>query len=192
MLREVRPTRVIEDSAKGLFVWLPVGTETKSTVTIDNKHPRRLAELLGAQLYLVDSQWRESNILQWFPLNGEAYSIWWFFKEGRFVGWYVNLEDPAVRWLAGIDTSDHALDIWVEPNRSWHLKDQDEFEERIGHPWFWTKQEAQNIRLQADRVIDLIESATFPFDGSWCHFHPGHDWPIPELPMSWNMPRAKC
>jgi Protein of unknown function (DUF402) len=190
MLREVRPVRVIEDGARGVLVWLPAGTKIKHRVTASGQRPRRLADQLAATWHTVDGEWRGSDVLQWFPLDGSGYSVWWFFRTGRFSGWYVNLEDPQVRWAGGVDTSDRALDIQVAPDRSWRLKDQDELAERIGHPWFWTEEEARGIMVQAGHAIGLIEAADFPFDGTWCDFLPGDGWPVPELPERWNRPRA--
>jgi hypothetical protein len=191
MLREVRPTRVIEDGGRGVFVWLPTGTRTKNRITLDGRQPRRLAEQLAAHWQIVDYEWQDSNVLQWFPLDGTGYSVWWLFKAEIFSGWYVNLEDTPVRWAEGLDTSDQALDIWVGPDHSWRLKDKDEFAERIGHPWFWTEEEAQQIRAHASHAIRLIESAAFPFDGSWCDFMPDEGWSLPELTERWDSPRAR-
>ncbi len=190
MLREVRPTWVVKDGASGLLVWLPPDTPTKNSQSADGRRPRRLAEQQRITWQLVNSRWRRTGVLQWFPPDGSAYSVWWFFESGRFVGWYINLEDPAVRWAHGVDTSDHALDIQVAPDRTWRLKDEDEFAERIGHPWFWTEQEAAAIRADAKRAVALVESGEFPFDGAWCDFVPSEQWGIPRLLPEWTAPRA--
>jgi hypothetical protein len=189
MLREVRPTRVVEDR-DGLLVWLAPGTPTKNTMTADGRRPRRLAEQLAVRWELADSRWERTGVLQWFPPDDSGFSVWWFFESGRFSGWYVNLEDPAVRWGAGVDTSDHALDIEVAPDRTWRLKDQDEFDERIGHPWFWTTDQAEAIRAEAGRAVRLVESGAFPFDGTWCAFRPPETWSTPPVPPGWDRPRA--
>lgn len=191
LLREVRPTRVIEDSQRGLFAWLPAGTKTKTSVIEDGSRPRLLAEQLAAKWQLVDGRWHGPDVIMWFPLNGSAYSVWWFFEEGKFTGWYVNLEDPQIRWADGLDTSDLALDICVNPDRTWRIKDRDEFDERTGHPLYWTADEAEALLVEADRVVELIKSAAFPFDGSWCSFRPPAHWSLPECSRRWNSPRAR-
>jgi hypothetical protein len=61
---------------------------------------------------------------------------WWLFDpDGAFAAWYVNLEEPAVRWndgdLAGVDLTDQDLDIRVWPDRTWEWKDDDELAERL-------------------------------------------------------------
>src|SRR5256885_17009472 len=63
-----------------------------------------------------EAPWQGPGVLKLTP-PGAAYSVWWFRKpDGRFAGWYVNLEEPAVRWddgdVAGLDMVDQDLDIW--------------------------------------------------------------------------------
>jgi len=100
------------------------------------------------------------------------------------------MEEPVTRWSDGVDTSDQALDVWVEADRTWRIKDEDEFVERIGHPLFWTADQAAKIRAEADRVIHLIDSGAFPFDGTWCDFMPLPSWRRPALLPTWSAPRA--
>ena len=123
-----------------------------------------------------------------------AYSVWWFFTDVAFTGWYVNLEDPYVRWVgpgcAGVDTSDRALDLVVEPDRTWQWKDDEEFVARTGHPLYWTAAQAEQIRATGRDVISLIEAGTFPFDGTWCDFRPDSTWTVPGLPAGHDRPRA--
>lgn len=92
-----------------------------------------------------------------------------------------------MRWSDGVDTSDHALDVVVAPDRRWTFKDEDEFVERTGHPWFWTAEEASDIRAEAERVANLVDEGRFPFDGTWCDFSAPPDWTVPTLPENWNM-----
>src|SRR6266545_1746453 len=84
--------------------------------TVDDHRPRRLAEQLAAEWRTVPTTWRGHGILMFFPAGAPAYSVWWFFgDDGDFRGWYVNLEEPAVRHDDHLDTVDHALDIWARP-----------------------------------------------------------------------------
>src|SRR5207237_5593572 len=91
--------------------------------------------------------------------------------------------------LAGADTEDHALDVWVEPDRSWRWKDEDEFAERTGV--FWSSAEAERIRAEGVRVVAAAAAGAFPFDGTWCDFRPDPSWRPSELPAAgWDRPRA--
>lgn len=188
LLREARPCQVIEDTGRGLLVWLAAGTVLKALLPRTGGQPRALAQQLATDWYMSERTWWGDGALQWFPPDRAAYSVSWFFDTGRFAGWYVNLEAPARRWSHGVDTSDHALDIWVNPDRTWRLKDEAEFTERTGHPWYWTHEQAHHIRATVDQVTTLVAGAAYPFDGTWCEFTPDHNWPQPELPENWNSP----
>jgi hypothetical protein len=96
-----------------------------------------------------------------------AYSVWWFFDEGSFSGWYVNLEAPV-----------------VTPQRRWQWKDAEEFDRRIGHPLYFDSTEAKAIRAEGERLIELIEAGDFPFDGAHTGFRPDPAWPWPRLRLS--------
>jgi hypothetical protein len=148
---------------------------------------------------LEPREWTGSGVMPFQPAGGEPWSVWWFFggDRGTFEGWYVNLEDPWRRWddgaVAGVDTADHALDITVAPDRSWEWKDEDEFADKTGERGYWSTAEAAEIRAAGERVVKLIEAATFPFDGTWCDIRPT-DLPaadgFPTRPDGWDRPRA--
>jgi hypothetical protein len=147
-----------------------------------------LARRRSIPTMLCPSQWRDTGVLILTPPD-VAHSIWWFFNsDNAFLGWYVNLEAPATRWFGGLDTTDYALDIWVEPDRSWVWKDEDEFAERTGHPDFWTTQDAVSIRVEGERLIALIEAGADPFDGSFTDFRPDQRWAPTTLPPHWDLP----
>jgi hypothetical protein len=145
-------------------------------------------------LTLTELTWRGSDMLVFMPL-GEAWSVWFFFAPGAaFKEWYVNLEDPYRRWddggAAGVDTADHALDIRVAADGRWRWKDEEEFSAKTGHPDYWSSAHAADIRATGERLVELIEAAGFPFDGTWCDFRPGPSWPTPQRPRGWDRPRA--
>ncbi|HEX2774384.1 MAG TPA: DUF402 domain-containing protein, partial [Micromonosporaceae bacterium] len=84
----------------------------------------------------------------------------------------------------------HALDVWVEPDRTWRWKDEDEFAEKTGHPLYWTAEEAAAIRARGEALAARAEARQFPFDGTWCDFRPDPAWPVPQRPAGWDRPRA--
>ncbi|WP_051653874.1 DUF402 domain-containing protein [Kitasatospora cheerisanensis] len=138
----------------------------------------------------VPSTWQPYGTLILTPPQA-AHSVWWSFDpDGSFVGWYVNLESPVGRWSGGTDHIDQALDILVAPDRSWRWKDEEEFTERTGHPFFWDEAGAAAIRAEGERVIALAEAGAFPFDGTWCDFRPGPGWAATGLPWWWDQPGA--
>jgi hypothetical protein len=119
---------------------------------------------------------------------GEAHSVWAVWQEAgdELAHWYVNLQEPLRRTPIGFDTRDNMLDIVVEPDLSaWRWKDEDDVAEavRIG---LLSKQEADAIRREGERVIGLIEAGTPPFDPGWASWRPDPAWPVPALPEGWD------
>lgn len=110
-----------------------------------------------------------------------THSVWWFFEEGTFSGWYVNLEAPYRRRHNSVETKDLVLDIVVTPQRQWEWKDTDEFDLRLGHPLYFDLTEVDAIRAEGERLITLIEAGDFPFDGTYTRFRPDPDWPPTRL-----------
>lgn len=190
-------TRVVADDERGLRLFIPVGAPWWRIVAPDGRtlHDAPIDEL-GSQAHLAEAVWKDMNVLVWMPA-GQAYSVWWFFdaRTGDFAGWYGNLEEPYARWddgvSAGVDTVDHALDLWVRPDRSWKWKDLDEFAARTGQPLYWSAAEAAEIRADGERLVKLAESPAFPFDGAWCDFRPDPGWSVPQRPAGWDRPRAR-
>src|SRR3712207_6827603 len=129
-------------------------------------------EWLASSYRLVPGTWQGPGVLKLLR-PGVANSVWWFRDDaGAFTSWYVNLEEPAVRWddgvLAGVDMVDQDLDVVVAPDRSWRWKDEGEFLERLALPeHYWVRDEAA-VRAEGERVVKQVEAGEFPFDGTWC------------------------
>jgi hypothetical protein len=186
----VMPQRVVADDERGLLTWRPVGTPWLFRRTVDGRDRRAipLDQCSSVEWRLAPMTWTGMPVLHLFR-PGHAHSVWWMFNPDLTLNrWYVNLEAPPAYWtdgeLAGVDTFDHALDIVVAPDRRWRWKDEEEFRERIGHPAYWTAEQAADIRAEGERVIAGVEAARFPFDGTWCDFRPDPAWPLPVLPAT--------
>jgi hypothetical protein len=191
----VRPTRVVSDDERGLLLWMARGTVSINEVALDGRgaRGRPFAEWVTLQYRLQEDRWQGPGVLLYFPPDAD-HSVWFFRDDdGRFTGWYVNLEERARRWddgaVAGVDVVDQDLDIVVAPDRSWQWKDEDEFAERLGLPeHYWVPDEAA-VRSEGHRVIKLVEAAEFPFDGTWTDFLPDSAWSEPPaLPAGWDRP----
>ena len=192
-----RPTRVVSDDERGLLLWLARGTPAMNEVAVDGRGTRGMPfrEWITLGYRLQEGRWEGPGILLFFPPDAD-HSVWFFRTEdGAFTGWYVNLEERAVRWtdgdLAGVDIVDQDLDIVVAPDRTWEWKDEDEFAERLGLPeHYWVADEAA-VRAEGRRVIKLIEAGEFPFDGTWTDFVPDPAWSTPPpMPVGWDRPLA--
>jgi hypothetical protein len=172
--------RVIVDDPAGLVLWLPVGAGFATRIDADGQALRGASVDEFGAARLVPGAWQGSDVLMLLR-PGAAHAVWWFFREGEFVGWYVNLESPARCGPDRIDLVDHHLDIVVTPDRRWEWKDEDDFAACTDQPGFWTAAEAREIRAEGERVVREIEAGSFPFDGTWCRFRPDPDWPLPTL-----------
>lgn len=189
------PMHVVEDRDDGLLLWAPAGTHGWHFNMPDGRTLGRtpLPEW-GAVRRVPVAHTVAHAALIWHP-PGLDYSIRWFFRpDGRFIGWYANLEAPAIRWrepeLAGIDTVDWDLDVVVGPDRTWRWKDEDVFVARLRVPdAYWVDDESR-VRAAGTQVIELVEAGVFPFDGTWCEFRPDRAWPSisPDLPSGWDRP----
>jgi Protein of unknown function (DUF402) len=194
----VRPARVVSDDERGLLLWLARGSVVANEVTADGRGMRAMPfpEWLASQYRLVEGTWQGPGVLKLLPPDA-GHSVWWFRDDaGRFTSWYVNLEEPGVRWddgsVAGVDVVDQDLDIVVRPDLSWEWKDEGGFVERLAFPGdYWVTDEAA-VRAEGERVVKRIEAGQFPFDGAWTDFVPDPSWTVPtSLPPGWDRPAAR-
>ena len=111
--------------------------------------------------------WRHHHVLS-LTRRGDAHSLWLMWsEEWSFRCWYVQLQDPMVETPTGIQTMDHALDVFVERDGTWHWKDEDDFAEaqQLG---VFTPSEAAAVRAEGERVI-----AARPWPTGWEDWRPG-------------------
>lgn len=187
--RTVRPLTVVRDGPDFLVAWLAPGTPVIRPVLAGGREIRSapLAERFRSPRQGMRSTWRGPGILKVIPRDA-AYSVWLFWRrDGRFRGWYVNLEQRHLRWQRGIDTRDHVLDIWVPGRRRWSWKDEDELQEAIDQGVV-SRELAEEVRAEGRRVVRLIERWHPPFSEGWERFAPDPGWPLPELPPEWGLP----
>jgi hypothetical protein len=194
-----RPARVVSDDERGLLIWVARGTPVAGEVAADGRGMRAMpfAEWIERQPYrLAEGIWAGPPVLKFLPV-GARHSVWWFRDEAsRFANWYVNLEEPGMRWddgaVAGVDIVDQDLDIVAWPDLSWEWKDEGEFVERLGYPDHYWVADEDAVRAEGWRVVKQIEAGEFPFDGTWTDFTPDPAWAPPEvLPAGWDRPPAR-
>jgi hypothetical protein len=121
------PTRAVS-TRDGPVLWLAGGTPVKWP----GVSGRPVREVPLEDRYLkprttIHGPWRGDGVLILGQL-GRAHSIWLFWENWRFKGWYVQLEEPWRPSGFGFDTADHALDIWVASDGSWRWKDEHELD----------------------------------------------------------------
>jgi hypothetical protein len=118
---------------------------------------------------------------------GDRYAVFVFWEEParRFACWYVNFQDPFRRTPIGFDTLDHELDLVVEPDGTWWLKDVDGLELRVAEGRF-TPAEADEIRAEGAAMARALAAGGRWWDDSWASWEPPPAWTAAPLPAGWD------
>ena len=177
------PFGVVEDRDELVALFLPKGTHFRRW----ESDPKRNFPGSVARGRLVEGSAHSDILRLMFP--GRLHSVWLFWdvrgRARRFLGYYVNMEEPFRRTPIGFDTNDHALDIVVTPELTWRWKDEAQFSElvELGR---YSREFADVVRSEATQVIAAIEARSSPFCDGWEAWTPDPSWKIPELPVDWN------
>jgi hypothetical protein len=168
----VSPCRIVEERPDLLVLWQPENTPVW----------RPFAN--GRELRIPgETDWT----LESRPLAPEGlglvyaaarYSLWLMWRQGGFVGWYVNFERDRVRTAVSVDVVDEKLDLVVDPDGRWRWKDEDELVEaaRTGYV------DEAAVRAEAERVLSDPPWAT-----GWEDWRPDPSWEAPQLPEGWDV-----
>lgn len=185
-----RPLRVVADTAERTLLWMPYGTHRKVPVTPPTRpdppdvHRRAIENLHRRDWVLGDHVWDVSCL--WIVKPSVWHSIWVSWRpDGSHLGWYVNFQRPMQRNPVGFEAMDLALDIVVEPDRSWRWKDREEFDEIVARGIF-DAELAERVETEARSVIDDIEHRRAPFDEPWPQWRAERTWPLPTLTADWD------
>lgn len=183
-LYDQRPVTVIADDERHLAVWLESGTRMLHHVLVDGSGIRTAdgPARFGDPRAQGRKRWQGPGIVAVFQ-PGADYSVWFFENpnSARRDSFYVNLEEPFTRFDRGILSSDHVLDIVVDADGTFQLKDEDELE--FAHEaGMFSDEKVARIRSAAGSAIEDIRAWTFPFDSDYPDFQPDPDWPMPDLP----------
>jgi uncharacterized protein len=181
------PETVVEHSEERLVTWVAPGTPCAFPVLADGSPLRSVPvrDRFAHPRASAYRPWHGAGILKIY-LRGAAHSVWVFWHEsGDHHGWYVNLEERH-RWRPwGLATRDQVLDLWCEPPREWHWKDEDELAVAV-EVGRLTPEEAREIRAEGERVAAMIERWESPFSDGWENWRPPPEWPVPALPENWR------
>ncbi|MEU7378959.1 MULTISPECIES: DUF402 domain-containing protein [unclassified Streptomyces] len=183
----VRPVTVVRDDPGLLAVWMAPGTECVRPVLADGTpvHLEPLASRYTKPRTVRRDRWSGTGVLK-LARPGEPWSVWLFWEPGwRFKNWYVNLEEPLARWVGGVDSEDHFLDISVHPDRSWHWRDEDEFAQ-AQQDGLVDAELAERVRAAGRRAVETIRAWRPPFSESWQQWRPDPAWEVPSLPDDWD------
>lgn len=169
------PSTVAEADDGRIVTWIAGGTPMVYPNGLDNGR-----QLLPLERWeIVHRPWFGDGSLDLAPYR-RAHMIKHFWREdSSFRGWYVNLQAPLRPTSRGFDSTDHQLDLWVEPDGAVTWNDEDHLEQAVELGLF-TAEDATAVRAEAERVLE-----EWPFPTGWEDWHPDPGWPIPELPHGW-------
>ncbi len=168
------PVTVVRDDPDVLVVWLSVGTPVIRLVRADGLDKRAdPGTLFTAPVVASPGLHALYDQVRVVPA-GRAWSAWAMFAAdgGTFSGWYVNFERPHLRDAFSTYTSDHVLDLWVEPDRTVVRKDEDELAIAV-------EQGALDAATADATLVTCLEVEAIvaawgsPFCDGWEHFRPG-------------------
>jgi uncharacterized protein DUF402 len=175
------PATVVEHAPARTVLWIAPGTPVR--------WPRGGARVAISELQEGDWAHEEADwyggrlMLHERGVSHSVYVQWG--RDGEFLGWYVNLEEPWRETTLGFDTTDHLLDIWIDPDRTWRWKDEDHLAEAVEIGLF-TREKADAVRDEGERAIERIETWKPPFSEEWEQWSPGEAWPLPQVPAGWD------
>jgi len=181
------PLTVVSDTADLTAHFIPCGTRYLSRAFPDGSRLPRVMTVDDFRSYhsiLSLKSWKRHALVTTTPTSASAIRAWWT-GDWMFGGWYVNLQEPLRRTATGFVTEDHFLDILVAPGLTWTWKDEDELDLAVERGRL-TLAKARAIRIEGERVIDLVERAAFPFDGSLVDWRPDIAWSLPVLGSECN------
>jgi len=101
----------------------------------------------------------------WFLFKDQPYDIGRFYRpDGSWTGYYVDVLEPVRWWGAKAETLeplvDLFLDLWIAPDGSSEVLDEDEFAEALdlGH---LTDAQAEHARRVLREIVDGVQSGNF-------------------------------
>lgn len=161
---------------------IPAYIESARTGSEALREEARQARVRG-DWQLADSVWRWTGVVEetvagrWFAVS-RMYAA-----DGALLCWYVNFQRPPLWRPDGWDTLDLAIDLVVEPDRTWRWKDEDEYGQgrRLG---LITDDEHNAVQPAREEALALLEARGGMFvegveEERWA---PDAAWPLPSLP----------
>ena len=98
----------------------------------------------------------------WFVFDGRWYDIGKIYNlDNQFTGYYCDIITPMKRTETHFEITDLFLDLWVSPDGSYQIQDEDEFEAALQNNWIQTDL-ANQARTALQNLISEIESGVFP------------------------------
>lgn len=179
-----KPLIVVADTPALTALWMMPGAVSKLPALADGTPVR----IPVREWSFYDKTWRDGGALFLIP-PGAAHAVWAMWSPGHthVQSWYINLQEPLRRTRLGWDTMDQVLDITVAPDlTAWAWKDEQEFTEAVA-AGVWSGGQACAIRSEGERAAARALAGAPPFRDGWERWTPDPMWPIPMLPVGWDV-----
>jgi hypothetical protein len=180
------PVIVVRDSPELVALFWRAGTPGKWRMkpSFEKVSP---GDVSSADLEMIDRTWTGTDVL-YLVTPGAAHAVYVMWETGQEAlrCWYINLQAPLARTPIGFDTTDHWLDIVISPDKtSWQWKDEAQLEKAVELNLV-TREKAEAVRREGERVIDRLRENQPPFCDGWETWRAPADWAIPALPPGWR------
>ena len=196
----VRAARVVRDDERGLWLWVGPGAPV-ARGDRDGRGMRAVpfTEWTTECYRLASGPVERPPLLEFLP-TGAAHSVWFFRDaQGRFASWYVNLEEPGVRWDDG--AGGRGGRGRPGPGRGGPSRPQLAVEGRgrvrraagATRTHYWVTDE-KAVRAEGRRVIAAGRGGRVPVRRHLVRLRPPADWTSPTdcRPAGTGHPCAEC
>jgi hypothetical protein len=186
------PQIVVSSTSAQLVTYLPAGTVS---VLASNRgmpgteglsrEERKLRALETLRARAVEHVESPHKLYLYRSDRWARINLGWDPDTGAFLGWYVNFELPGRPTPCGLVSKDLVLDLWVDPDRTWHWKDQEEYAHAIDDG-ILDPSIREPIDSEGIRILEELESDVGPFADPWNAFEPDASWSTPQLPAAYR------
>jgi predicted RNA-binding protein associated with RNAse of E/G family len=195
------PHRVVQSTPDLLVGWVPAGTlavyatnrglPQAEGLTRDQRKLLALKTLTARASEFAETP---SKLSIFRPDRWGRINLGFDPQDGHFLGWYVDFQLPIQPTSHGLVTKDLVLDLWINPDHTWHWKDQADYETAISQHLVDASTRL-HLEREAEQVLDELGRGEVPFSEEFSHFRPDRAWPAPVLPASqawggtaWSLP----
>jgi len=186
------PHRVVSSTGSQLVTYLPTGAVSVLATNRDmpgtedlTRDERKLLALKTCQARAVEHPEAPDKLSFYQPGRWSRTNLGWDAATGAFLGWYVNFELPPQPTAVGIVSKDLVLDLWVDADRTWRWKDEDDYLRALADGVLDPSIRPE-LDAEAVRVLEELATRTGPFAAAWTTFRPEPTWPIPCLPSDYG------
>lgn len=119
-----------------------------------------------------------------YPQKYYSINLMWNHAENQFLCYYINYQLPFQRTEKGFQTLDLEIDLVINPDYSWHWKDEEDYKEGIKHNIIraeWVKE----IESAQQEIFEKLNQTQYPLDKYWLDWTPNPEWTLPRLPVNW-------